>query len=130
NACDPRAMGYGRTGDNILALKVMLVDGTIVTLYDTDSSETFPRLHELIEKNLRTVRTHFVRFCLQISGYWLESLLPEIAFDLRRAFAGTEATWGIVLATRMRLVKDPRFTSAVVLGYKDIVAAAPDAPLL
>jgi FAD/FMN-containing dehydrogenase/Fe-S oxidoreductase len=130
NACGPRAMGYGRTGDNILALKVMLVDGTVVTLDDTDSSETFPRLHELIAKNLGTVRTHFGTFSRQVSGYGLESLLPENGFDLRRAFAGTEGTWGIVLAAKMRLVKDPSFTSAVVLGYEDMVAAAHDAPLL
>jgi FAD/FMN-containing dehydrogenase/Fe-S oxidoreductase len=130
NACGPRAMGYGRTGDNILALKVMLVDGTVVTLDDTDSSETFPRLHELIAKNLGTVRTHFGTFSRQVSGYGLESLLPENGFDLRRAFAGTEGTWGIVLAAKMRLVKDPSFISAVVLGYEDMVAAAHDAPLL
>src|SRR5699024_11257550 len=70
-------MGYWRTGDNILSLKVMLVDGTVVTLDDTDSSETFPRLHELIAKNLGTVRTHFGTFSRQVSGYGLESLLPE-----------------------------------------------------
>ena len=48
NACGPRALGYGRTGDNILALKIMLIDGTVVTLDDADASETFPRLASLI----------------------------------------------------------------------------------
>ncbi len=130
NACGPRALGYGRTGDNILALKVMLVDGTVVTLDDTDCSETFPRLHELVAKHLGTIRRDFGTFSRQVSGYGLESLLPENGFDLRRAFAGTEGTWGIILAAKMRLVKNPSFTSAVVLGYEDMVAAAHDAPLL
>ncbi|WP_346036722.1 FAD-binding and (Fe-S)-binding domain-containing protein [Brevibacterium picturae] len=130
NACGPRALGYGRTGDNILALVVMLVDGTIVTLDDTDSSEQFPRLHELVGKELGTIRTNLGTFSRQVSGYGLEALLPENDFDLRRAFAGTEGTWGIVLAAKMRLVKDPTHTSAVVLGFEDMVAAAHDAPLL
>lgn len=130
NACGPRALGYGRTGDNILALQIMLVDGTIVTLDETDSSEQFPRLHELVAKELGTIRTNLGTFSRQVSGYGLESLLPENDFDLRRAFAGTEGTWGIVLAAKMRLVKDPTHTSAVVLGYEDMVAAAYDAPLL
>jgi FAD/FMN-containing dehydrogenase/Fe-S oxidoreductase len=130
NACGPRALGYGRTSDNILALTIMLIDGTVVTLDDTDASETFPRLHELVAENLGTIRTSFGTFSRQVSGYGLESLLPENGFDLRRAFAGTEGTWGVVLAAKMRLVKDPTHISAVVLGYEDMVAAAHDAPLL
>lgn len=130
NACGPRALGYGRTGDNILALKIMLIDGTVVTLDDSDASTTFPRLHELVAQNLGTIRTNFGTFSRQVSGYGLESLLPENGFDVRRAFAGTEGTWGVILAAKMRLVKDPSFTSAVVLGYADMVAAAHDAPLL
>ncbi|WP_423058047.1 FAD-binding and (Fe-S)-binding domain-containing protein [Brevibacterium linens] len=130
NACGPRALGYGRTGDNILALKIMLIDGTVVTLDDSDASETFPRLHDLVAQNLGTIRTNFGTFSRQVSGYGLESLLPENGFDVRRAFAGSEGTWGVILAAKMRLVKNPSFTSAVVLGYADMVAAAHDAPLL
>ena len=130
NACGPRALGYGRTGDNILALKIMLTDGTVVTLDGSDAAATFPRLHELVAQNLGTIRTNFGTFSRQVSGYGLESLLPENGFDVRRAFAGTEGTWGVILAAKMRLVKDPSFTSAVVLGYADMVAAAHDAPLL
>jgi FAD/FMN-containing dehydrogenase/Fe-S oxidoreductase len=130
NACGPRALGYGRTGDNVLALTVMLIDGTVVTLDDADASGIFPRLHELVSASLGTIRTNFGTFSRQVSGYGLESLLPENGFDVRRAFAGTEGTWGIVLAAKMRLVKDPSHTSAVVLGYEDMVAAAHDAPLL
>ncbi len=53
---------------------------------------------------------------------------PENGFDVRRAFAGSEGTWGIVLAAKMRLVPEPAHTAAVVLGYPDMVAAAHDAP--
>ncbi len=130
NACGPRAMGYGRTGDNILGLRVMLVDGTIVDIDEDNAAEHFPRLHHLISENLGLIRTHLGTFSRQVSGYGLESLLPEHGFDLRRAFAGSEGTWGIILAAKMRLVRDPAFTSAVVLGYEDMVAAARDAPLL
>lgn len=112
------------------ALTVMLIDGSVVTLDDSDASGIFPRLHELVAASLGTIRTNFGTFSRQVSGYGLESLLPENGFDVRRAFAGTEGTWGIVLAAKMRLVKDPSHTSAVVLGYEDMVAAAHDAPLL
>src|SRR5699024_796536 len=121
---------YGRTGDNILALKVMLVDGTVVTLDDTDSSETFPRLHELIAKNLGTVRTHFGTFSRQVSGYGLVSLLPVYGFYLRRALSGTEMRRATAQDSRMRLLKTPTCPSAVVLCYEHMGAAAHSAPLL
>ena len=130
NACGPRALGYGRTGENILALRVMLVDGTIVELDETDPRELFPRLHALIGEHLGVIRTHLGTFSRQVSGYGLDALLPENGFDVRRAFAGSEGTWGLVLAAKMRLVAEPAHTSAVVLGYPDMVAAARDAPLL
>lgn len=130
NACGPRALGYGRTGANLLALTVMLVDGTIVDLDETNPEALFPRLHALVADRLGVIRTHLGTFSRQVSGYGLEALLPENGFDVRRAFAGSEGTWGIVLAAKMQLVREPAHTAAVVLGYPDMVAAAHDAPLL
>ncbi|MCM1012950.1 FAD-binding and (Fe-S)-binding domain-containing protein [Brevibacterium sp. XM4083] len=130
NACGPRALGYGRTGANLLALTVMLVDGTIVDLDETNPAALFPRLHALVADHLGVIRTHLGTFSRQVSGYGLEALLPENGFDVRRAFAGSEGTWGIVLAAKMQLVQEPAHTAAVVLGYPDMVVAAHDAPLL
>ena len=83
-----------------------------------------------ISRHLAMLRTELGQFPRQVSGYGLDALLPENGFDVRRAFAGSEGTWGLVLAAKMRLVAEPAHTSAVVLGYPDMVAAARDAPLL
>lgn len=130
NACGPRAMGYGRTVDNVLALRVMLVDGTIVDLDGEDDAAHFPRLHALVGEHLGTIRTELGHFSRQVSGYALENLLPEHGFDLRRAFVGSEGTWGVVLAAKVRLVADPEHVTTVVLGYPDMPAAADDVPVL
>ncbi|WP_236866077.1 FAD-binding and (Fe-S)-binding domain-containing protein [Brevibacterium daeguense] len=130
NACGPRAMGYGRTVDNVLALTVMLADGTIVELDGKADAGKFPRLQTLIGESLQTIRTELGHFSRQVSGYALEHLLPENGFDLRRAFVGSEGTWGIVLAAKLRLVTDPAFVTTVVLGYPDMPAAADDVPVL
>ncbi|MFB9775821.1 FAD-binding and (Fe-S)-binding domain-containing protein [Brevibacterium otitidis] len=129
NACGPRAMGYGRTVDNILALRVMLIDGSVVTLTG-DDGDVFPRLQELVNNHLGLIRTQLGTFSRQVSGYGLEHLLPENGCDARRAFAGSEGTWGVVLAAKMRLVADPAHVTAVVLGYADMPTAADDVPVL
>src|SRR5699024_4457327 len=105
-------------------------DGTIVELDGTGDASEFPRLQKLIGENLQTIRTELGHFSRQVSGYALEHLLPEHGFDLRRAFVGSEGTWGIVLAAKLRLVTDPAFVTTVVLGYPDMPAAADDVPVL
>ncbi|MYM18862.1 FAD-binding protein [Brevibacterium sp. 5221] len=130
NACGPRAMGYGRTVDNIEALDVMLADGTVVRLDGQDDARHFPRLHALVARSLEPIRTEVGTFSRQVSGYGLDWLLPEHGFDLRRAFAGSEGTWGIVLRARMRLVAEPAHLATAVLGYPDMAAAADDVPAL
>ncbi len=130
NACGPRAMGYGRTVDNIEALDVMLADGSVVRLDGVDDARHFPRLHELVSRNLEPIRREVGTFSRQVSGFSLDNLLPEHGFDVRRAFAGSEGTWGIVLRARMRLVADPKNLVTVVLGYPDMAAAADDVPVL
>src|SRR5699024_8915226 len=37
NACGPRAMGYGRTADNVVALEVVTGDGELLVVGDPDS---------------------------------------------------------------------------------------------
>ena len=59
-----------------------------------------------------------------MSGYNLDSLLPENGFDLARALVGSEGTLVTVLHAELELVPVPTATALVVLGYPDIVAAA------
>lgn len=66
----------------------------------------------------------------RVSGYNLDSLLPEKGFDLARALVGSEGTLVTVLRAELALVPVPAYESMVVLGYDDICAAADDVPRL
>lgn len=65
-----------------------------------------------------------------MSGYNLDSLLPEKGFDLARALVGSEGTLVTVLRAELDLVPVPPYEAMVVLGYSDICAAADDVPRL
>ncbi|MET0999612.1 MAG: FAD-binding oxidoreductase, partial [Marmoricola sp.] len=75
NACGSRALGYGRTVDNVEALTVLLADGTIVR--PSSSAGQVEALGALVDQHLDVVRTEFGRFGRQVSGYSFEHLLPE-----------------------------------------------------
>ncbi|MCW2763185.1 MAG: putative FAD-linked oxidoreductase [Marmoricola sp.] len=126
NACGSRALGYGRTVDNIEALTVLLADGTVVRA----SASGFDALNALVDKHLDVIRTEFGRFGRQVSGYSFEHLLPERGRRLDRFLVGTEGTLGVVLDARVRLVEDAPARALAVLGYPTMADAADAVPAL
>ena len=129
NACGPRAVAYGRTADNVLALD--LVDGTGRRIAaGAGSLEPVPGLADLVRGNLDIIRTELGRFGRQVSGYSLEHLLPEKGTDLAKALVGTEGTVGTLLGATVRLVPIAAAPVLVVLGYPDMPTAADAVPAL
>jgi FAD/FMN-containing dehydrogenase/Fe-S oxidoreductase len=131
NACGPRALGYGRTADNVVALDVLTGSGERIRLDGTESVDAFASLTALkkvVGANLGTIRTEFGRFGRQVSGYSLEHLLPERRFDVARFFAGTEGTLGVILGATVRLVADAPHKLMIALGYASMADAGDAAP--
>ena len=122
NACGSRALGYGRTVDNVEALTVLLADGSVVTTSDA--------LNTLVDDHLALIRKEFGTFGRQVSGYSFEHLLPERGRRFDRFLVGTEGTLGIVLDATVRLVEDAPFRALAVLGYPSMADAADAVPAL
>ncbi|HEX2312626.1 MAG TPA: FAD-linked oxidase C-terminal domain-containing protein [Thermomonospora sp.] len=131
NACGSRALGFGRTSDNVVELDVLAGTGERLTLRrGADGPATLGRLREVVNANLAVIRTELGTFGRQISGYSLEHLLPERGFDPARAFVGSEGTWGVLLGATVRLVPVPSRPVLVVFGYPDMASAADAVPRL
>ena len=131
NACGARALGYGRTADNVLGLDVITGTGERLSLASGSrpgDSPTLRALHDLVQANLGVIRTEFGRFPRQVSGYSLEHLLPEHGFDVARFLVGSEGTLAVVTGARLRLVADLPHAALVVIGYSDMAAAADATP--
>src|SRR5882757_596260 len=117
NACGSRALAYGRTADNVVALDVLAGDGSRVDAIP-------PAVDALVRERLALIRTEFGRFTRQVSGYSLEHLLPENGGDLAKFLVGTEGTLGVITQATVRLVAAPRATALAVLGFADMAPAA------
>ena len=123
NACGSRALGYGRTSDNVLALRTLTADGS-------DASTRADELAALVDRNLALVRTEFGRFTRQVSGYALEQLLPENGRSVERFLVGSEGTLALVTEATVRLVRDLPERLLVVLGYPSLADAADTVPAI
>ncbi|WP_341476747.1 FAD-binding and (Fe-S)-binding domain-containing protein [Nocardioides currus] len=130
NACGSRALGYGRTADNVESLKVLFGNGELADLGPgTPYGDTAQRLADIGAAHLVHLRTEFGRFGRQVSGYSLEHLLPERQ-RLDRALVGSEGTLATVLEATVRLVDDDVVRTLVVLGYASMADAADAVPSL
>ncbi len=133
NACGSRALGYGRTADNVVTLDMVTGAGERLrteTLDGAGMSPALSSLHDIVESRLALIRTEFGRFGRQVSGYSLEHLLPENGFDVAKACVGTEGTWGVIRQATVKLVRTPAVSTLLVLGYPDMATAADAVPAL
>ncbi|GAB3201085.1 FAD-binding and (Fe-S)-binding domain-containing protein [Nocardioides hungaricus] len=121
NACGSRALGYGRTSDNVVGLDVA---------YGPGASDVQAQLGALVDRHLAHVRTSFGRFGRQVSGYSLEHLLPEHGRSVERFLVGSEGTLAVVRSATVRLVADDPDRHLVVLGYPSMAEAADAVPAL
>lgn len=140
DACGNHSVRYGRTGDHVVSLDVVLADGTRLTatrtaLRATDSddvaaveraSQLTADLKALAAGYLAQFRLELGRIPRQVSGFHLANLLPENGFDVARALVGSEGTCAIVVGATMRLVDVPSSALLLIVAYDDVVDAARD----
>ncbi|HLJ73762.1 MAG TPA: FAD-binding oxidoreductase, partial [Thermoanaerobaculia bacterium] len=143
NSCGVHALMAGKTVDNIDELEVLLYDGTRLRVGPVSDGEIdkiageggrrgeiYRRLKAIRDKYGDEIRKRYPKIPRRVSGYNLDSLLPEDGFHVAKALVGSECTCVVVLEAKCRLVYSPPSRTLVVLGYEDIYIAADDIPRL
>ncbi|AVT36040.1 FAD-binding and (Fe-S)-binding domain-containing protein [Plantactinospora sp. BB1] len=141
NSCGASAQRTGKVVDNVVELEVLLYDGTRMWVGATDDdryagiqrgggrpAEVYRQLRALRDEYADEIRRRYPDIPRRVSGYNLDSLLPERGFHVAQALVGAEGTLVTILRARLRLVPVVRARSLVLLGYPDIAAAADDVP--
>ncbi len=141
NSCGATAQRTGKVVDNTVELEVLLYDGTRMWVGQTSDeqyeaivrnggrkAEIYTQLRALRDAYLEQLRTRYPDIPRRVSGYNLDSLLPEKHFHIAQALVGSEATCVMVLQARLKLVPRVKFRTAVFLGYPDVAASADAVP--
>ncbi len=136
NSCGATAQRTGKVVDNVDRLEVLLVDGTRLWVGPTSDdeyadivtaggrpAELYRQLRALTERYADVIRTRFPRIPRRVSGYNLDSLLPEHGFNVAGALVGSESTLVTVLRAELKLVPVVKARTMVILGYPDVAAA-------
>ncbi|WP_199516652.1 FAD-binding and (Fe-S)-binding domain-containing protein [Nucisporomicrobium flavum] len=141
NSCGATAQRTGKVVDNIVELEVLLYDGTRMWVGETPTDEyeqivaaggrpaqIYRQLRTLRDRYLAQIRTRYPDIPRRVSGYNLDSLLPEKNFHVAQALVGTEGTCVTVLRARLKLVPIVKVRSLVMIGFPDVGASGDAVP--
>jgi FAD/FMN-containing dehydrogenase/Fe-S oxidoreductase len=141
NSCGTHSLLGGKTVDNVEELKILLYDGSQITVGATSPTELdrivheggrrgeiYAKLQAIRDQYAALIRSRFPRIPRRVSGYNLDELLPESGFHVARALVGSEGTCVTVLEAKLRLIHSPPHRALVGLGYKDAFLAADHVP--
>lgn len=141
NSCGATAQAYGKVVDGVARLKVLLYDGTRFWCGRTSDEEyaeierqgdlraaVYRQLRALRDTHADEIRRRYPDIPRRVSGYNLDSLLPEHGFDVAGLLVGSESTLGTVLRAELKLVPVVKERALVVLGFPGIDRAADAVP--
>lgn len=143
NSCGATAQRTGKVVDNVARLEVLLYDGTRFWCGKT-TDEEYARIEHrgdpaaAVHRALRglrdtyaaEIRRRFPDIPRRVSGYNLDSLLPEHGFDIAGLLVGSESTLATVLRAELELVPVVKERTLVVLGFPSVYEAADCVPAI
>ncbi len=143
NSCGVHAQMAGKAAENVLAMDVVLYDGTQMTVGWMDDrqldqeagkggrrGEIYSHLRELRERYANLIKENYPHIPRRVSGYNLDQLLPgeDGRFNLARALVGSESTCVTILEAQVQLVYSYPKRVLLVLGYPSIYQAGDHVP--
>ena len=141
NSCGTHSLLAGKTVDNVSELRILLYDGTQMTVGATSDAELaaiineggrraeiYAALRNIRDQYAAQIRAKFPKIPRRVSGYNLDQLLPENNFHVARALVGTEGTCVTVLEAQVNLIHSPQYRTLIGLGYPDAFQAADHVP--
>jgi FAD/FMN-containing dehydrogenase/Fe-S oxidoreductase len=137
NSCGVHAQMAGKTVDNVISLEVLTYDGLILEVGETSDDEfacivrdggrrgeIYAALRKIRDTYADEIRARYPKIPRRVSGYNIDSLLPEYKFNVAQALVGSESTLVTILEATVRLVYRPPERTLVVLGYPDVYRSA------
>ena len=130
-----------RTSHQVESLDILTYDGVRMTVGRTSDQERraivrdggrrgeiYSQLEALSDRYAERIRERFPDIPRLVSGYNLQSLLPENGFQVAQALVGSEGTCVLILEAAVKLIDNPPARALLVLGYPSVFEAADHVP--
>jgi FAD/FMN-containing dehydrogenase/Fe-S oxidoreductase len=143
NSCGAHAQMGGKAVDNVLAMDILLYDGTEMTVgwmddrqmdeeigYGGRRGEIYSKLKALRSRYANLINEKYPHIPRRVSGYNLDQLLPgeDGRFNIARALVGSECTLVTILEAKVKLIYSYPKRVLLVLGYPNVYEAGDHVP--
>jgi FAD/FMN-containing dehydrogenase/Fe-S oxidoreductase len=149
NSSGAHSIIHGKTLDHVLALKVVLSDGSVMHVRPLTAEEwagkcarqdlegaCYRIVERLAAEHAAEIDRRFPRILRRVGGYNLDRFRPASAggaarlLNLAGMFVGSEGTLGIILEAKLRLVGLPRAKALLVIQFNDLLDALAATPTI
>ncbi len=143
NSSGTRSIVYGKTVDHLLAVRLLLSDGSIVELGARDAAtwaaaagdpsragELYRGVERIVETNRDEIRARYPKVMRRVGGYNLDELLDPAERNLAKLVCGSEGSLGIILDATVRLTPLPGATALCIVHFDDAVEAVRHVPAM
>jgi FAD/FMN-containing dehydrogenase/Fe-S oxidoreductase len=144
NSSGTHSIIYGKTIDHLLALRVVLADGTIAECCALDAvgleehcrrggleGACYRIVRQLAAEHADEIGRRFPRLLRRVGGYNLDAFVsPEEPFNLAHLLVGSEGTLAVTLEARLRLVPLPRAKALLVVEFTELLDALAAGPAI
>lgn len=133
NSSGMRSIVHGRTSEHLIAAKVLLADGSLVTLEelppeeyerrslgDTREAEILRGLKQVVHDHREEIGKRFPKVMRRVGGYALDHFVSTDRWNPAMLLAGSEGTLAIVLEAELRLTPLPRHTALCIPHFRSL----------
>ncbi|MXY37080.1 MAG: FAD-binding oxidoreductase, partial [Dehalococcoidia bacterium] len=137
NSCGAHSGVYGKTVDNVVALEVVLADGSKAALEALNEDEAAERggreglegdiyrgVRAIAREHRAEVEKRFPKILRRVSGYNLDEVVEEGPLNLAKLVVGSEGTLATVTEATVRVVPIPPVKMLTALHFRTVVEAA------
>ncbi|MEX2542284.1 MAG: FAD-linked oxidase C-terminal domain-containing protein [Trueperaceae bacterium] len=136
NSAGTRSIKYGKTVDQVLALTVMLTDGTILELSELSDEELQSKIAQpgregeiyrtvsrVVTEHADEIEARFPKVMRRVGGYNLDELTAGRPFNLAKLVSGSEGTLAFILEATLKLHPVPTRRMLALLHFETLEAA-------
>jgi FAD/FMN-containing dehydrogenase/Fe-S oxidoreductase len=139
NSAGARSIVYGKTGDHVERLRVVLSDGSLAQLEPLGprdwnrrghgqglEAQLYRTLPQLLHDQEAEIHARFPKIIRRVSGYAMDVLLEQLhgpQASLASLMVGSEGTLGFVTEAELRLVPRPRHRALLVPHFASLADA-------
>jgi len=136
NSSGTKSILYGKTVDHVLALKVVLSDGSVCTFKESTPGEyqkkidqknlegdIYKGIQEIIRPNKAAIEAAFPKVMRRVQGYNLDEFINDENWNLAKLLCGSEGTLAVSLEAKLNLESLPLHKSVCVVHFDNVLEA-------